>query len=59
VPTTAHITKLEKANAQLCAELDATQTKLVEVEHRERALTFEYEDLKKILRVCILHMILW
>jgi hypothetical protein len=53
----AHVAELEKANAQLRAELnaawcklaeaDATQSKLAEVEHHERALTSEYEDLKK------------
>jgi hypothetical protein len=33
----------------LHAELDAAQSKLAEVEHRERALTSENEDLKKDL----------
>jgi hypothetical protein len=43
----AHVAELEKDNAQLRIELDAARSKLVEVEHREQALTSEYEDLKK------------
>jgi chromosome segregation ATPase len=43
----ACVAELEEANAQLRMELDVVQSKLAEVEHRERALTSEYEDLKK------------
>jgi hypothetical protein len=43
----ARTAELEKANTQLCAELDAARSKLAEVEHRERALTSDYEGLKK------------
>jgi uncharacterized protein involved in exopolysaccharide biosynthesis len=39
--------ELEDVNAQLCAELDAAQLILAEVEHRELALTSAYRDLKK------------
>jgi chromosome segregation ATPase len=42
----AHVAELEEANAPLHAELDAARSKLVEVKHRERALTSEYEELK-------------
>jgi predicted nuclease with TOPRIM domain len=43
----ARVAELEKANAQLHIELDYARSKLAEVEHRERALTSEYEDLEK------------
>jgi chromosome segregation ATPase len=43
----ACVVGLEKANAQLHVELDASRSKLSEVEHRERARASEYEDLKK------------
>jgi hypothetical protein len=52
----ARVAELEKANAQLCMELDVARSKLVEVdvvwsklaevEHCEWTLTSEYEDLK-------------
>jgi hypothetical protein len=37
--------ELEEANAQLLAELNVAQSRLAEVEHREHALTSNYEDL--------------
>jgi regulator of replication initiation timing len=45
----AHVAELEEANARLHADLDATRSKLAEVEHCEWALTSEYEDLKNDL----------
>jgi hypothetical protein len=47
VQQTVRVAELEEANAQLHVELNASQSKLSEVEHREHALTFAYEDLKK------------
>jgi hypothetical protein len=38
---------LEEANAQLCTELIATQSKLPEVEHRKQAMNSSNEVLKK------------
>jgi chromosome segregation ATPase len=43
----AHVAELENDNAQLRAELDVARSKLAEVEGRERALTFAYEEVKK------------
>jgi hypothetical protein len=43
----AHVVELEKANAELQAELDPARSKSTEVEHREQALTSEYNDPKK------------
>jgi hypothetical protein len=45
----ACIPELEEANALLWAELDAACSKLMEIEHRERALTSENEGLKRDL----------
>jgi regulator of replication initiation timing len=45
----SRVAELEEANAQLCVELDADRSKLVEVEHREQALTSENKGLKKDL----------
>jgi capsule polysaccharide export protein KpsE/RkpR len=45
----ARIAELEEANARLHVELDTAQSKLVEVEHREQALTSKNEGLKKDL----------
>jgi hypothetical protein len=42
----ARVAELENDNAQLCAELDATRSKLAEVEGRKRALTSAYEEVK-------------
>jgi hypothetical protein len=42
-----HAMELEGANASLRAELEATRSKLAEVDHHERTLTFENEGLKK------------
>jgi hypothetical protein len=39
VQQVARIAELEEANAQLHADLDTAQSKLVEVGHREQALT--------------------
>jgi hypothetical protein len=39
--------KLEEANAQLRAELNAAQSRLAEVEHHEQALTSDYEGLRR------------
>jgi capsule polysaccharide export protein KpsE/RkpR len=50
----ARIAELEEANARLHAELDTAQSKLVEVEHREQALTSKNEGLKKDLE-CTAH----
>jgi uncharacterized small protein (DUF1192 family) len=44
-----HVTGLEEANTLLRAELEATRTKLAEVEHREWTLTSENECLKRDL----------
>jgi chromosome segregation ATPase len=43
----ARVAELEKANAELQAELDSARSKSAEVEHHEWALTSQYEDLKK------------
>jgi cell division protein FtsB len=45
----ARIARLEESNTLLRAELDTARSKLVEVEHHERALTSENEGLKKDL----------
>jgi septal ring factor EnvC (AmiA/AmiB activator) len=55
-----HLTKSQiarkEANAQLRMELNATHSKMAEVEHREQALTSVYEDLKKDFNdVCYSH----
>jgi chromosome segregation ATPase len=42
------IAELEETNASLRAELDAARSKLVEIEHRERALTSEMKASKEI-----------
>jgi chromosome segregation ATPase len=47
VQQNAHVAELEEANAQLCEELNATQSRLAEVEHREQALTSDYEVLRR------------
>jgi chromosome segregation ATPase len=41
------VAELEEANAHLRAELNAAQSKLSEVEHREQAMTSAYENLRK------------
>jgi hypothetical protein len=41
----SRVPELEKTNAQLCVELAAAHTKVVEVERRERALTSNYGSL--------------
>jgi chromosome segregation ATPase len=43
----AHVAELENDNAQLRVERDAARSKLAEVEGREQALTFAYEEVKK------------
>jgi regulator of replication initiation timing len=45
----AHVAELEEVNDRLHAELDAARSKLVEVEHHERALTVKNKGLKKDL----------
>jgi hypothetical protein len=45
VQQNAHVVELEEANAQLRAELNATQSRLAEVQHRKHALTSDYEGL--------------
>jgi hypothetical protein len=45
VQQNAHVAELEEANAQLLIELNATRSRLAEVEHREQALTSDYEGL--------------
>jgi chromosome segregation ATPase len=47
VQQTIRVAELEEANAQLCMELNAAQSKLLEVERHEQALTSTYEDLRK------------
>jgi chromosome segregation ATPase len=47
VQRTVQVVELEEANAQLCMELNAAQSKLSEVERHEQAMTSTYEDLKK------------
>jgi chromosome segregation ATPase len=39
--------ELEEANSQLRVELNAAQSRLAEVEHREHALTSDYEGLRR------------
>jgi hypothetical protein len=39
--------ELEEVNAQLLAELNATRSRLAEVEHHEQALTSDYEGLHR------------
>jgi hypothetical protein len=43
----AHVAELEEANARLLVELNIARSRLAEVEHREQALTSNYEDLRK------------
>jgi hypothetical protein len=43
------VAELEQTNASLRAELDVARLKLVEIEHRERALTSKNESLKRDL----------
>jgi cell division protein FtsB len=45
----ARIARLEESNTLLRAELDTARSKLVAVEHHERALTSENDGLKKDL----------
>jgi regulator of replication initiation timing len=45
----AHVAELEEVNAQLCAELDASRSKMVEIECRGQPPTLENEGLKKDL----------
>jgi hypothetical protein len=45
VQQNARVAKLEEANAQLLTELNATRSRLAEVEHHEQALTSDYEGL--------------
>jgi hypothetical protein len=47
VQQNARVVELEEANAQLLTELIATRSRLAEVEHREQALTFDYEGLPR------------
>jgi hypothetical protein len=54
----ALVAELEKANAQLHAELDTARLKLVEVEHREQEPP-KTRVLKKTWKMHVLHMMLW
>jgi uncharacterized protein (UPF0210 family) len=57
VEQTVRVAELEEASAQLRVELIAAQSKLLEVEHHEQALTSTYEDLKKDFdEVCSSHV---
>jgi hypothetical protein len=47
VQRTVRVAELEEANVQLCVELNAAQSKLLEVERIEQAMNSAYEDLKK------------
>jgi regulator of replication initiation timing len=50
------VAELEETNALLRVELDAARSKLVEIEHQGRALTFENEGLKRDLgAACTAH----
>jgi regulator of replication initiation timing len=51
-----HVAELEETTASLRAELDAAHSKLVEIEHQERALTSVNESLKRDLgAACTTH----
>jgi hypothetical protein len=41
------VVELEEVNAQLLVELIVAQSRLAEVEHREHALTYDYEGLRR------------
>jgi chromosome segregation ATPase len=47
VQQNACMAELEEANSQLRVELNAAQSRLTEVEHREHALTSDYEGLRR------------
>jgi hypothetical protein len=47
VQQTARMAELEEVNAQLRELLNTSRSKLSEAEHRERAMTSAYEDLKR------------
>jgi uncharacterized protein YlxW (UPF0749 family) len=57
VQRTVQVVELEEANAQLCMELNAAQSKLSEVEHHEQAMTSAYEERTSLK--CALHTRLW
>jgi chromosome segregation ATPase len=43
----ARVAELEEANAQLLVELNTARSRVAEVEHREHALTSDYEGLRR------------